>query len=89
MKAFNEFTKNFTKDRDKAITECLEQDSLEPFKKFHEKYTKLGVYNLALPKDEVLQITVMKIACNSRGVSTKLQAKAESWLKERGLRTNI
>lgn len=89
MKSFNKFTKNFTKDRDKAVTESIEQDSLEPYKAFYSKYTKLGVYNLELPKTQTLEIVVRKIACNSRGVSKAVQDKAREWLKERGYSESV
>lgn len=89
MKTFNKFTKNFTKDRDKAVTESIETDSLEPYKAFYAKYTKLGVYNLAMPRDAVVEISVRKIACNSRGVSKAVQDKAREWLEVRGYKTSI
>ena len=84
MKTYNEFTRNFTKDRDKAVTGSIETNSLEPYKAFYEKYVKLGIYCIELPKDETLWISIMKMACNSRGISKTIQAKAWNWLEERG-----
>lgn len=83
MKTYNQLTKNLTKDRNAAITRCIQENNLDPYKEFYEKYVQLGIYSIELPKDEILWISVMKMACNSLGVSKTIRSKAWDWLEKR------
>ena len=82
--------KEFVRERDKAVKEACRTGNLESFKAFFEKYQKLGVYkSLPLPSDEVLEISIRKMLCNTASATIEEKAEAVKWLVERGYRSSI
>lgn len=82
--------KDFVRDRDKAVREACMTGNLENFKAFFRKYQKRGVYKmLPLPSDEVLEISLRKMLCNTASATIEEKVEAVKWLAERGYRTSI
>ena len=81
--------KDFVKDRDKAVREACMTGDLEIFKAFYEKYKKRGLYKLPLPSDEVLEISIRKMLCNTASATIDEKAGAYKWLVERGYSTSM
>ena len=48
--------REFVRDRDKAVATF----DIETFKKFFTKYKAKGVYNIDLPDDKIIEITMRK-----------------------------
>lgn len=78
--------KGYVEERDKAITESIKADSVEPFKEFIRKNALMenipDCYKL--PPDEVLAISIRKAALHSNGVEPLYKGLAVNWLLERG-----
>lgn len=76
----------YVKDRDRAVTLSIQNDTLEPFKKFVEKYKRLGFYPpcFELPADDVLRISINKMAIHSINITPEIQNKAINWLLDNG-----
>ena len=83
--------KEYVKDRDDAITRSITEDSLEPFKSFVNKWQARGIYPpcFSLPSDEVLKITVNKMAIHATKVDKKTKEKACYWLLSHGYDLNL
>ena len=81
--------KEFVRDRDKAVKEACRTGNLENFKAFYEKYKKRGLYKLPLPSDEVLEISVRKMLCNTASATNEEYAEAYKWLIEHGSDTSM
>ena len=81
--------KEFVKDRDKAVKEACRTGNLENFKAFYEKYKKRGLYKLPLPSDEVLEISLRKMLCNTASATNEEYEEAYKWLIERGYGTSM
>lgn len=79
----------FVRDRDKAIKEACRTGDLEIFKAFYEKYQKRRLYKLPLPSDEVLEISIRKMLCNTASATNEEYAEAYKWLVERGYSTSM
>ena len=82
--------KEFVRERDKAVKEACRTGDLEIFKAFYRKYRKLGVYKLLpLPSDEILEISIRKMLCNTASATVEEKVEAYKWLAERGYRSSI
>lgn len=70
--------KQYNRDRDKAVA------SLDIIK-FKEFYKKWKYYmEIELPPDEILEITIRKMACNSPRIPEEKKQEAREWLHSRG-----
>lgn len=72
-------------ERDKAI----KSQDVDTFKAFYNKWKKRGFYELQLPNDIVLEITLRKMLYNLKSATTQEKADAAKWLQERGLSTEM
>lgn len=66
---------------------AVETQDLQTFKEFREKWTALGVYDPEITKmltDDILEISIRKMAVNMTDISPETQKEAAAWLKERG-----
>lgn len=72
--------KIWLKERD----EVCQTFDVEKFKKFYRKWKKMGVYDLGLPTDEVIEIAMRKAVCNMTKADTEKKREAKKWLKDRG-----
>lgn len=77
---------NYVVERDEAITRSITEDSLEPFKSFVASWQVKGAYPpcFKLPSDEVLKITINKMAIHATKVDKKTKQKACYWLLAHG-----
>ena len=72
--------------RDEAIVECIRTDSVEPFKNFIDEWKKRGIFPkcFALPKDEVLAISIRQMALHCTNIEPEVKGLAVDWLTSRG-----
>lgn len=75
----------YAKGRDEAIVECIRTDSVEPFKKFVEGWKDKGLFPecFALPKDEVLAISIRQMALHCTSIEPEVKGLAVDWLTSR------
>ena len=78
-------------DRDNEFYEWLkERDEvtlsldIDKFKAFYRKWQKKGVYDMELPSDEVIEISMRKCICAMANPPADKLAEARAWLSERG-----
>lgn len=64
--------------------EVIRSLNIEKAKAFYEKWTKRGVYDVPLPSDRVLEISLYKMLYNLKSATEEEKAKAKEWLEERG-----
>lgn len=63
---------------------------LVEFKKFFRKYQAIGVYApMALPSDEVLEITMRKMVYQMKSATAEEKEEAKKWLTDRGYTVEI
>lgn len=72
-------------ERNKAI----KSQDVDTFKAFYNKWKARGFYELELPNDMVLEITLRKMLYNLKSATTQEKADAAKWLQERGLSTEM
>lgn len=79
--------KTWLRERDEAVRSF----DTETFRKFFLKWQKLGIYEkyIKLPKDEVLEITIRKMACHSTALTDEERETAKKWLEERGMTSDL
>ena len=75
-KEFNEWLK----ERDEVV---LSFDT-DKFKAFYKKWHKKGVYQLDMPSDMVIEITMRKCVCGLANPPKDKLAEARTWLSEHG-----
>lgn len=68
------------KERDE-VTLSLDIDK---FKAFYRKWQKKGIYDMELPSDEVIEISMRKCVCAMAKPPADKLAEARAWLSERG-----
>ena len=70
--------KQYNRERDEAV------QSLD-IAKFKEFYKKWKYYmEIELPPDEILEVTIRKMACHCSGISEEKKQEAREWLISRG-----
>ena len=86
-----ELVKEYVKDRDAATIAVVEGESLDVFKAFVSKWKDLGFYPpcFKLPSDEVLEISIRKMAIHEIDTPDSTKVKAAKWLLERGYDLNL
>lgn len=73
------------KERDEAIRAL----DVEKFKAFYDKWKAKGVYNINLPSDLVIEITLYKMLYNIKSATDEEKAKAKEWLESKGYSTEM
>lgn len=73
--------KQFNKDRDKAVL-SLDANTFKDFCKKWHNY-------IPMPKDEVIEITMRKMACHITSLPEDFRAEAKKWLEDRGYDDSI
>lgn len=73
-------------ERDEAIVSCIETDSVEPFKRFVERWEKKGVFPMcfSLPSDEVIAISVRQMCLHCTNIEPIYKGMAVDWLTNKG-----
>lgn len=77
--------KKWLKERD----EVVKSYDVEAFKKFYHKWTRLGVYQVTLPPDKVIEISLRKMVYYMTSATPEEKAEAEKWLLDRGYDTEV
>lgn len=77
--------KKWRKERDAVV---LTYD-VEAFKEFYRKWQKKGVYNLPLPSDMVIEISLRKMVLAMEGATDEQKNRARMWLIEHGAKPEI
>lgn len=62
---------------------------VEKFKAFYDKWKAKGVYNINLPSDLVIEITLYKMLYNIESATDEEKAKAKEWLESKGYSTEM
>lgn len=57
---------------------------IEKYKAFYAKYAKMGVYDIPLPSDKILEITLRKMVLAMANPPADKYAEACEWLTARG-----
>lgn len=83
---YEQFIKEYSRDRDKATIAVVEGESLEVFKAFVNKWQDLGIYPncFKLPADDVLEIAIHKMCIHEANAPESTKQKATEWLLSRG-----
>ena len=72
--------RDYVNERDNAVRDL----DLKKFKEFVKRYTAYAPACYEMPSDQVLEITMHKIAVHSEGLTPDTRAAAFKWLIERG-----
>ena len=72
-------------ERDKAIR----SQDVKTFKAFYEKWKAKAYYDVKLPSDYVLEVSLRKMLYNMENATVKEKEQAKKWLIERGFDTNV
>ena len=70
----------YAKDRDEAIVESIRADSVEPFKKFIEKYSIIFPDCFTPPTDDILAISIRQMALHCTEIEPEIKGRAVEWL---------
>ena len=81
--------RQYCNDRDDAVFKCVETDSIEPFKAFVAKYRAIMPPCFELASDEVIKITIRKMAYHCINLPQETRDKAAAWLKAHGSNTDL
>jgi len=90
-KRINDLMEKYVRDRDDALFICIETDTIKPFKDFVESYKPYGIYPpcFELASDEVIEITIRKMAYHCINLPQEVRDKAERWLFDHGSNTDL
>lgn len=75
--------KQYNKDRNEAVMSM----DVEKFKAFYKKWEKY--MDVPLPADNVLEITMRKMACAIYTLPLEVREEAKQWLLERGYKEGL
>ena len=73
------------KERDEAVRSL----DIRKFKKFYNKWFEKGIYEIGLPSDDILEVTIYKMLYNLKSSTEEEKELAKNWLKERGASTKL
>ena len=88
MKA-DPLTRQFVRERDEAVKTSIKINELRVFRKFYARWKAKGVYQIGLPSDEVLWLTLYKMLYHTKDATEEEKAMAERWLVAHGSSTSI
>lgn len=80
MQNYEKMLEDFVRERNEAVITY----DVETFKKFYNKWHKLGVYDIPLPVDAVLEISMRKMVYSITSFTEEQRNEAKNWLIERG-----
>jgi len=72
-------------ERDKV----MKTYDVELFKKFYEKWRKRGVYQMDLPQDNIIEISMRKCVYAMDNTTKEEREEARAWLAERGYKAEL
>lgn len=79
----------FVRERDKAVKTAIRTDDLRVFKRFYAKWKARGFYEIGLPSDEVIEISLRKMLYHMTSATAEEKATAKRWLIAHGSSTKI
>lgn len=88
MKA-DPLTRQFVKERDEAVKTAIRTDDLRVFRRFYARWKAKGFYQIGLPSDEVIEISLRKMLYHMTSATAEEKAMAERWLIAHGSSTKI
>ena len=68
---------------------AIKSQDVDTFKAFYNKWKARGFYELELPNDMVLEVSLRKMLYNLKGASPQEKATAKKWLTEHGCSTDM
>lgn len=79
------------KDYGSEMREAVFTLELDMFKEFFVKWGILfGLFNMfSIPTDDIIEITMYKLACNMPDAPAPVKEAAECWLKEHDYSTDL
>lgn len=81
--------RQFVKERDEAVKTSIRTDDLRVFKMFYAKWKARGFYEIGLPSDEVIEISLRKMLYHMTSATAEEKATAKRWLIAHGSSTKI
>lgn len=79
----------FVKERDEAVKTSIKANDLRVFKRFYGRWMAKGIYQIGLPSDEVIEISLRKMLYHMTSATAEEKATAEMWLTAHGSSTKI
>lgn len=79
----------FVKERDEAVKTSIKANDLRVFRRFYAKWKAKGLYQIGLPSDEVLWVSLYKMLYHTNSATAEEKATAEMWLIAHGSSTKI
>ena len=73
------------KERDEVVKTL----DIKKFKEFYRKWKLKGFYNIPLPDDAVIEISLHKMLYNINSATDEEKSKAKEWLESRGYSTEM
>ena len=73
------------KERDKAVKTM----DIQKFKTFYYKWKRCGIYQMDLPNDDVIEISMRKMILAMASATEKEKEAARQWLRDRGYSDEI
>lgn len=64
--------------------EVLLSYDVDRFKEFYHKWEKKGFYEMPLPADDIIEISMRKMVCELASATDAQKAEAAEWLTSRG-----
>ena len=81
----NDIMHRWVKERDKVVKTM----DIQKFKAFYYKWKRLGIYQMDLPDDNVLEISMRKMILAIKSATEKEKEDAMQWLRDRGYSDEI
>lgn len=73
----------------RELDATLRKCDVKAFKKFYRKWQVLGFYELMLPDDKVVEVSIYKMLYNLDTATEKDKEKAKKWLDKNGYTTEM
>lgn len=79
----------FIRERDEAVKTAVRANDLRVFKRFYGRWMAKGIYQIGLPSDEVIELSLRKMLYHMTSATAEEKATAEMWLIAHGSSTNV
>lgn len=79
----------FVRERDEAVKTSIWTNDLRVFRRFYARQKAKGIYQIGLPSDEVLWVSLYKMLYHTKDATEEEKAMAERWLIAHGSSTKI
>lgn len=67
----------------------IRKQDVEMFKAFYKKWQNRGIYQMKIPSDNVIEVSLRKMLYNLADATEEEKATAKAWLTERGYDTRM